>query len=58
MAKDNEAARQKLDAIKREITEIQKVVKNTVIPNLPPNAPQDDREAVEGMLLAKALKVK
>ena len=57
MAKEDEVARHKLAAIKKEIVEIQRVVKNTVIPDLPPNASQDDREVVEGMQLARGLKV-
>jgi hypothetical protein len=57
MAKEDEAARHKLAILKKEIAEIQKVVKNTSIPDLPPNASQDDREVVEGMQLARALKV-
>eukprot|EP00026_Physarum_polycephalum_P000777 Phypoly_transcript_00778.p1 GENE.Phypoly_transcript_00778~~Phypoly_transcript_00778.p1 ORF type:complete len:1043 (+),score=239.81 Phypoly_transcript_00778:241-3129(+) len=58
MAKEDEAARQKLAALKKEISDIQKLVKNTVIPDLAPNASQDDKEVVEGMQLARAIKLR
>lgn len=57
MAKEDEAAKARLVSIKKEISEISKIVKNTKIPDLPPNATQDDKEVVEGMQLARALKV-
>lgn len=57
MAKEDAAARTRLFSIRKEIAEIHKLVKNTKIPDLPPNATQDDKEVVEGMQLARGLKV-
>lgn len=57
LAKEDEAAKKRLVAVRKEIDDINKIVKNTKIPDLPPNASRDDKEVVEGMQLARAIKV-
>ncbi len=57
IAKEDEALRTRLEGVRKEYAEIHHIVKTTKIPDLAPHASAEDKEVIEGMQLARSLKV-
>lgn len=57
MERRGEMAMHKLDLVRKDIALTEKIIKETHVPKLQGNEDESDKEYIEGMQLAKALKV-